>query len=433
MIREIVPRAVLVLALALTLGGCTVNPVTGKTQLDLMGEAQELELGKSLYPRYTESSLGRVQEPQLQSYVNRVGLRLAAVSHRPGLPWEYNAVNDPVVNAYALPGGKVSITRGLLARMNSEDELAGVLGHETGHVTARHAAVHYTRALLTELALVGGMAYMEVNDTKNRDLYAFGGMLGAQLMLAHYSRAQERQADELGFQYMVRAGYNPKGMVGLMEVLESEHKEEPNFIERMFASHPMTADRLQEARREIAAVPTEVRDRPFRKQVYLEHTRHVRESRPAYDRLAEARRFLGKDQWSKALPLLRQSVGEWPGDGLLRAFLAGAESGVGDRRHALRDAQRAAQDAPGIWVVQTLAARLFLDASRYRESLGYVDAADRILPNVADVELMRGRALEGLGRYDEAAQSYKKVRRMAPDSEAATAASKGLQRLGVNP
>ena len=98
--------------------------------------------------------------------------------------------------------------------MDSEDELAGVLGHESGHVAARHAAVHYTRALLTQLALVGGMAYMEVNDTKNRNLYAFGGMLGAQLMLAHYSRAQERQADELGFRYMVDAGYNPEGMAG---------------------------------------------------------------------------------------------------------------------------------------------------------------------------------------------------------------------------
>jgi len=137
MVRRIMSALVLACAFVLATDGCTVNPVTGKSQLDLMGEAQELELGKSLYPRYTESSLGKVQEPQLQSYVDRVGLRLAAVSHRPNLPWEYNAVNDPVVNAYALPGGKISITRGLLARMDSEDELAGVLGHETGHVTAR--------------------------------------------------------------------------------------------------------------------------------------------------------------------------------------------------------------------------------------------------------------------------------------------------------
>ncbi len=433
MISKIVPRVVLVFVLLVAVAGCTVNPVTGKSQLDLMGEAQELELGKSLYPRYTQSSLGTVQEPQLQGYVDRVGLRLAAVSHRPNLPWEYNAVNDPAVNAYALPGGKISITRGLLARMDSEDELAGVLGHETGHVTARHAAVAYTRSLLTQLALVGGMAYMEVNDTKNRNLYAFGGMLGAQLMLAHYSRAQESQADELGYQYMVRAGYNPEGMAGLMEVLQSEQKREPNFVERMFASHPMTADRLAKARQEIAAAPAEVRNRPFRTRSFLDHTHRVRESRPAYDRLAKARRLLGKDEASKALPLLRQSVGEWPDDGLLRAFLAGAESGVRDRRRALRDAARAARDARGIWVVQSLAARLFLDASKYREALTYVEAADRILPDVADVELMRGRALEGLGRSEEAARSYKKVQRMAPDSEAATEASKRLRRLGINP
>jgi len=430
--RNVAPTIVLAIIVVLATAGCTVNPVTGKSQLDLMGEAQELELGKSLYPRYTESSLGKVQAPELQTYVDHVGLRLASVSHRPNLPWEYNAVNDPVVNAYALPGGKISITRGLLSRMDSEDELAGVLGHETGHVTARHAAVAYTRNLLTQLALVGGMAYMEVNDTKNRNLYAFGGMLGAQLMLAHYSRAQESQADELGFQYMVKAGYNPEGMAGLMEVLQSEQKREPNFIERMFASHPMTADRLAKARQEIAAAPAEVRDRPIRKRAFLERTHRVRNSRPAYDRLAEARRHLSKDNASAALPLLRQSVGEWPDDGLLRAFLAGAESAVRDRRQALRDVERSARDAQGIWVVQTLAARLFLDASRFREALSYVDAADRILPNVADVELMRGRALEGLGRYQEAAASYKRVQQMAPDSEAARTASQRLGRLGMS-
>jgi len=125
---------------AMLISGCTVNPVTGRTELDLMGEAQEINLGKSLYPRYTQQSLGEVPDPALESYVDTVGLKLARVSQRPQLPWAYDAVNDPEVNAYALPGGKVSITRGLLARLDNEDELAAVLGHETGHVNARHAA-----------------------------------------------------------------------------------------------------------------------------------------------------------------------------------------------------------------------------------------------------------------------------------------------------
>ena len=418
-----------ILVLLLLGTACTVNPVTGRSQLDLMGEAQELEMGRQLYPRYTQSSLGEIPDEGLQAYVDGVGQRLAAVSHRPAIPWTYNAVNDPDVNAYALPGGKVSITRGLLSRMESEDELAAVLGHETGHVTARHAAQHYTRALLTQLALVGGMAYMEIEDVKYRNLYALGGMIGAQLILARYSRDQERQSDQLGLEYMVAAGYNPQGMVELLEVLQAEHRREPNVVERMFGSHPLTRERIEDARARVAALPPEDVARPEVRKPYLEHVRHVKATRPAYDRLAEARRLLADEQPDQALPLLRQSVDEWPGDGLLRAFLAGVEADRQPRR-ALTDAARAAADAPRIFVVQVVAARVFLKARRFDEALTYADAAGEILPDMADVELLRGKALEGLGRYQDAAWAFRRVRQIAPDSEAAREAERHLRSLG---
>ena len=168
-------RVAVLLVAASLVGSCTVNPVTGRSELDLMGEAQEMALGRQLYPRYTQASLGEVPDPALEAYLGRIGTALARVGHRPRLEWRFNAVNDPEINAYALPGGKISITRGLLARLGSEDELAAVLGHETGHVTARHAARQYSRALLVQLLLVGSAVYMEARTSRAASCTCWAG------------------------------------------------------------------------------------------------------------------------------------------------------------------------------------------------------------------------------------------------------------------
>jgi len=416
---------------AMLISGCTVNPVTGRTELDLMGEAQEINLGKSLYPRYTQQSLGEVPDPALESYVDTVGLKLARVSQRPQLPWAYDAVNDPEVNAYALPGGKVSITRGLLARLDNEDELAAVLGHETGHVNARHAAQAYTRQMLAQIALLGAGVYMESHGTGNARLYTLAGVLGAELVLAHYSRNQERQADRLGLDYMARAGYNPEGMVGVMRVLVHQQKRQPNLLDRMFADHPMSAERLATAESEVAKLPPDVRQRPLRTRVFAARTRRIKATREAYDRLAKARRLLAQDKPDKARALLELSVDEWPDDGLLRGFLAGAEARSDHTGAAMRDARKAAADAPRIFVVQLIAGSIFLREKRYDEAVGYLDRADRSLPDIPEVELMRAKALEGAGRRREAAAAYRKVTRLAPGSDAAAEAERHLRGLGV--
>ena len=411
--------------------GCTVNPVTGEPQLDLMGRAQEIDLGKRLYPRYTQQSLGEVPDEKLEAYVDRVGLRLARVSQRPALPWTYNAVNDPEVNAYALPGGKISITRGLLARLDSEDQLAAVLGHETGHVTARHAAQAYTRQMLAQIALLGSAAYMEAKGTRNARLYTLGGVFGAELLFAHYSRNQERQADHLGLDYMTRAGYNPRAIVGVMNVLVHQEKRQPSLLGRMFADHPMSSERLATARAEVAALSPQIRHRPFRTKAFRVATRHVRATRDAYDRLARARRLLAKKNTAKALPLLRQSVNEWPSEGLLRAYLAAGEAESNRLQQAMRNAHRAANDAPHIFFVQFVAARIFLRGKRYDEALSYLDGASRILPDTPEVELLRGEALQGAGRQREAVGAYERTRQLAPGSEAAKEAARRLEAMGL--
>src|SRR5512139_888933 len=133
---------------AVSLAACAVNPVTRRSELSLMSESQEVQMGAESYPLYTQMSDGLFQDEALQAYVQSVGERLARGSHRPDLDYRFNVVNSSEINAYALPGGKISITRGLLSKMKNEAELAAVLGHEIGHVTARHAAAGYTRQVL---------------------------------------------------------------------------------------------------------------------------------------------------------------------------------------------------------------------------------------------------------------------------------------------
>ena len=412
--------------------GCTVNPVTGEQQLDLLGEQQEIALGEQLYPHYTQSSLGAVPDPELQGYVQEIGGWLATRGHRPTLRYEFNAVNDPVINAYALPGGKISITRGLLARMESEDEMAAVLGHEIGHVTARHSAQQYTRQILTQLVLIGGMAYMEAEQVENRELYALGGLLGAQLTMAHYSREQERQADELGLQYMVSAGYNPNGMVELLETLQSGHSREPSMVEQWFSTHPMTSNRVSAARERVAAMDPSITSRPKTTAPYRRTVEQVRESRDAYDRLAAARQLLAKGSAREAGQRLEPAVSRWPEDGLLRAFYAAALLESGDRQRGLDEAARAADDAPDIFHPQLVAGEGLLDARRFAAAVPHLERASSLLPDIPAVELLRAQALEGAGRRDQAIATYRRIVQLDPSGESGQRAQQRLQALGAN-
>ncbi|MGD2151879.1 MAG: M48 family metalloprotease [Gemmatimonadales bacterium] len=203
----------LVIFAALTLAGCPVNPATGERQLILVSEAQEIELGRQ-GAQQVEASIGLYDDPDLQDYVNQIGQDLAANSEKPNLPWSFKVVDDVVVNAFALPGGPIYVTRGILAHFNSEAELAGVLGHEIGHVTARHSAERISRAQAAQLGLGVGYIFLP-------EIAAYGDVFGAGLglLFLKFSRDDERQADDLGFRYMRRSGYDATEIAGVFEML----------------------------------------------------------------------------------------------------------------------------------------------------------------------------------------------------------------------
>ncbi len=233
--------AVLVGLLAGLGGGCATNPVTGEREFALMSEAQEIQIGEELDVEIGQE-MGVYDDPELQAYVEDIVLRMAQRSHRPDLPWHFTIVDVPVVNAFALPGGYIYITRGILSYLDSETQLAGVLGHEIGHVTARHAVQQYSRAAGGQIGLMLGSIF--VPQTRPFTRMAETG-LG--ILFLKYGRDAEMQSDRLGAEYAAQVGWEPSGVPEMLTTLarlddDGDGRGVPNWL----ASHPEPLDRVEE-------------------------------------------------------------------------------------------------------------------------------------------------------------------------------------------
>ncbi len=239
-------------ALALTLSlapACATNPATGKRQLALVSEQQELQMGQQA-AQEVRQTLGFVDNDALQAYVQRVGRLLAAGSERPDLPWEFHVVDDPTPNAFALPGGFIYVTRGMVTLMSSEAQLASVLGHEIGHVTARHSVSQISKQQIAQIGLgLGGVFVPAVQQLSS----AIGA--GLQLLFLRYSRDDERQADELGFRYIQAHNYDVNQFDDVFASLQRTAASAggspvPNWL----ATHPAPAERVETAEARAAKV-----------------------------------------------------------------------------------------------------------------------------------------------------------------------------------
>lgn len=229
-----VTLAVLLVAMA----GCATNPATGERQISLVSSGQELEMGRQADPAIV-AEYGLYQDRDLSTYVDSIGQALGRNSHLPSLRWHFRLLDSPVVNAFALPGGYIYITRGIVAHMNSEAQLAGVIGHEIGHVTARHSAQQMTSQQLAQVGLLAGMVVFE-------GLRPYGGLAaqGLGLLFLKYSRDHERQADELGVQYTVKSRWDPRQIPPTYDTLKRLGERAgagglPNFL----STHPDPGDR----------------------------------------------------------------------------------------------------------------------------------------------------------------------------------------------
>jgi predicted Zn-dependent protease len=229
---------------------CATNPVTGRREFTLMSESQEIALGRDSDAQI-KAEMGVYDDPELQKYVSGIGMRLARLSERPNLPWQFTVVDQPAINAFALPGGFIYVTRGILPFLADEGELSGVLGHEIGHVTARHSVRQYSRALGGQLGLGALGVFVPASRPFSQ---ASETALG--LMFLKYGREDEMQSDQLGARYAASAGWDPAGVPGMLSTLgrldeaAGDRKGVPNFL----STHPEPLSRVAEVQPAVEAL-----------------------------------------------------------------------------------------------------------------------------------------------------------------------------------
>jgi predicted Zn-dependent protease len=386
--------------------GCAVNPVTGESQLMLVSEQDEIRIDRTHRKHQFSADYGILQDSALNGYVDRTGLRLAGLTHRPEMPYSFQGVNAPYVNAYAFPGGSIACTRGILVELENEAQLAALLGHELGHVNARHTAQQMSKNAVIS-AVVGGVSAVAASgDSLLGNLVSGLGGIGAGALLAKYSRDNEREADDLGLAYMTRAGYSPEGMKGLLDMLRRTSRRKPGALELMFSTHPMSEERYA---RVEEAVRTRYRDdltRPLHRDRYMDRTAGLRAIRGAVEALQEGDKAMGRKAWSEADAHYRRALGIAPGD--YAALVKCAECQVAMKRYT--EARRYAEEARQVYPEEAKAysvsgiSRLMLrDWEGAHEAFSVYDER---LPGNPGITFLKGLSLEGMDRRRDAARAY---------------------------
>lgn len=226
------------------LSACRTNPATGRSQFNILSSSQELSIGAQASPQFLKEYGGELPDSQLVEYVRDLGQRLAQVSERATLPWAFHLVDSSVVNAFALPGGKVFVSRGLLESLNNEAELASVLGHEVGHVTAEHIGQQMSRAMVLQGVAVGVGLAANRSDSEWGQVLGAGVSVGGGVYLLKFGRDQETEADQLGLRYMSRLGYNPVAQIAVMKALKKASGGGAAPVE-FLSTHPHPETRIK--------------------------------------------------------------------------------------------------------------------------------------------------------------------------------------------
>lgn len=295
-------------SLVAVLAGCATNPVTGQRELNLVSTQEQIAIGQENYVPTQQSQGGQYKvDPELTRYVNQVGQRVAAYAPV-DLPYEFVVLNSSVPNAWALPGGKMAINRGLLYELETEAELAAVLGHEAVHAAARHGAQSMERGMLLQGALMATTIAASNSDYAG---YIVGGaQVGAQLINQQYGRDAERESDLYGTRYMAQAGYDPQAAVSLQETfVRLSEGGQTGWLNGLFASHPPSQERVANNRQLVAQLRSEgFTNGEQGRERYLQMTQTLRETKPAYDAFDEAQQLAADGEFDAAEAQVNEAI-----------------------------------------------------------------------------------------------------------------------------
>ena len=333
------------------LGGCSVNPVTGERNFQIYGSDWEREVGSQMYAPLKQSQGGDFTlDPELSAYVAEVGDRLAAQARRKDeLEFQFSVLNDSIPNAWALPGGKIVINRGLLIELDSEAELAAVLGHEIVHADAAHGARAQSKGMLTQAGAVISMVILgsTIDNPSAREVAVMVPALGAQLLTQKYGRDAERESDEYGMQYMSEAGYDPQGAVELQKTfVELSEGRNPDWVSGLFASHPPSRERVRNNEKTAASLP---QGGQMGRERYRQKTAYLRRVQPAYEAYDQANEALKKEDVTAAQEKINRALAIEPRESLFHALQGDIYAMREDHRKALRSYEKAVSANPELF------------------------------------------------------------------------------------
>lgn len=426
--NRITRRQVLWLLGAGALSGCATSPVGGGAILVGMNEDEEKAVDQKVAPQQFSQDLGAVQDGQINQYLSEVGHRLDAKSHRPQMPYSYRVLNANYVNAYTFPGGAMGVTRGILVDLDNEAELAALLGHELGHVNARHAARRQGQAMVTQVAMTGVNIIGSVAGVGG--LTDIGTQLGASVLLSSYSRDNEREADALGQEYMVRAGYPASGMVGLQQLLVDQEKESPGMLKTMFSTHPMSSERRDTARQMAESKYAASNGRDKGRERFMDSTAPLRRLKPTIDACQKGEIAMARKDYGKAEDSFRLALKATPRDYAANLLMAKCLSVQDKDASALEYARTASTIYPQEAQAQKLVGVLALAQKDPATAYEHLDRYDRLMPGDAGVTFLKGVSLEGMGRKQEAANYYMAYLKRTQKGQAAEYAYSRLQGWG---
>ncbi len=426
--NRITRRQMLWLLGASALSGCASSPIGGGSILVGMSEDEEKAVDKQVSPQQFSLDLGAVQDAQVNQYLSEVGQRLDANVHRPQMPYSYRVLNANYVNAYTFPGGAMGVTRGILVDLDDEAELAALLGHELGHVNARHAAQRQGTAMVAQVAVVGASIIGQAAGYG--DLANLGSQLGASALLSSYSRDNEREADALGQEYMVRAGYPAHGMIGLQQLLVDQQKESPGMLQTMFSTHPMSSERRDTARQLAETKYAASNKRDVGRERFMDNTAPLRRIKPTIDACQKGETAMAGKEYGKAEERFRSALKATPRDYAANVLMAKCLSEQDKDAQAMEYAQAATRIYPQEGQAHKLAGVLALGQKDPGAAFEHLDRYDRLLPGDAGVTFLKGVSLEGMGKRQEAARQYAAYLKRSQQGKAAEYSMSRLQSWG---
>lgn len=331
--------------LLIALSACSRNPVTGKSEVSILSQSQEIAIGSEQYLLMQQAEGGLyVSDPTVVDYVKKVGQKLASISDRAHLPYEFVVLDNPIPNAWALPGGKIAINRGLLLELKSEAELAAVLSHEIVHSAARHGAKACERSILTQVGLIGVQGVLE--GCRYQDIITGSALLSSTLLHLKYSREAELEADFYGIKYMVAAGYDPRAAIELQKTfLRLSDSKTPHWLLGLFATHPPSKERVKENEKTAALYPQDV---PLidGKEEYAKAMVHLQKTKPTQELLQKGYHALAIQNPKEALSCAEQALHIAPLEAHLHNLAGKAKLALSDFKGAFASFQKAADLNP---------------------------------------------------------------------------------------